>query len=260
MSSTCKLCGEPSYFTHRSLILGKYTAEYYRCANCDFWFVLDPFWLSEAYEESISKLDTGLVDRNIRISTSLRAFINSIYSSDFVGVDWSGGTGLLTRLMRDRGIQYFSTDLYSENVHAKGFDWKNGDKVSLVSLIEVLEHVEYPLDFLSEILTSCQPSTVIFTQHLHGGNNSADWWYFMCDTGQHISFYSEKTLEYLGQKLDMRVAKYVDFYFLTSLNIRSKPRFLSGYSRVVATKLFSRFKQRESLTWHDHVLMKEKAK
>ena len=257
MTTTCKLCGGRSHFTHENLVLGRYTAEYFRCEECDFWFILDPFWLIEAYEKSISILDTGLVERNLRLSKSLRIFITSIFSGDFIGIDWSGGTGLLTRLMRDNGIPYLSTDVHTENIHAKGFDRKQGDQANLVSLIEVLEHIEYPLAFLSEILSECRPSTIVFTQHLHKGDNLPDWWYFMCDSGQHISFYSVKTLGYLEKSLGMKIGKYVDFYFITSLDFQNNPRYLVGYFRAKLESLISRFNRRKSLTWQDHEFLRK---
>jgi hypothetical protein len=256
-STSCKLCGGVALFTHQNLILKKHVAKYFRCKSCEFWFIQHPCWLDEAYGESISRLDTGLVGRNIRISKTLSAYIASNFGGEFTGVDWSGGTGLLTRLMRDAGHQYFTVDPFTPNIHARGFDHTPGNVVDLVSLIEVLEHIEYPLDFLGEIIASANPSTIVFTQDLHDGTNSPDWWYFMTDTGQHISFYSAVTLDFLASKLEMTCFKNMDFYVFTKIQNRSIIKSLALNFRLRSLRFLRKFLKERSLTWSDHISLKQ---
>ena len=249
----CAICDGLTIFTHRSRILDCYEADYYRCIDCEFWFVHEPTWLEEAYRESISRLDTGLVARNLRACRTLSSFIPATGEINFRGLDWSGGTGQLTRLMRDRGFNYFSTDLYTENVHARGFDFVEQDAIKLISLIEVLEHIESPLDFLKEIVERCEPNTVVFTQHLHENSNPPDWWYFMNGTGQHISFFSEKTLNEIANALGMKWGKYGDLYYFTRLDFSNSPKFIRSFLWI---SLINRIKSRistKSLTWSDHI-------
>jgi hypothetical protein len=172
-------------------------------------------------------------------------------------VDWSGGTGLLTRLMRDAGFQFFSTDPFTVNIHARGFEHTPGNTVDLVSLVEVVEHIEYPFDFFREIITAADPTTIIFTQDLHNSTNSADWWYFMSDTGQHISFYSEVTLNFLAKNLNMKWFKYADFYVFTKLNKRRIRNSIELVYRIQIPRFLRKFRSEKSLTWSDHILLKK---
>jgi hypothetical protein len=198
-------------------------------------------------------LDTGLVARNLRVSRTLSALIHTANLQDFKGLDWSGGTGLLTRLMRDRGFNYFTTDLYTENVHARGFEFCGEGSIEMISLIEVLEHIGSPLDFLREIIDLCEPDTIVFTQHLHDNSNPHDWWYFMTGTGQHISFFSEKTLDELALAIGMRWNKFGDLYFFTKLDFSKSPKFVLANLRIRLSNRIRDKVLRNSLTWKDHL-------
>ena len=95
----CRICDSETVFTHTALHLGKYPARYHKCTFCEYWFVVSPHWLPEAYTRAISKLDTGILERNLRVSHTLEHLLPNIApNGNFV--DWAGGLGILTRLMR----------------------------------------------------------------------------------------------------------------------------------------------------------------
>ena len=64
----CKLCSSISEFEFESKILNKYIIKYYRCKHCELIQTENPSWLNEAYQNSISYSDTGIFERNYRIS------------------------------------------------------------------------------------------------------------------------------------------------------------------------------------------------
>jgi hypothetical protein len=123
---------------------------------------------------------------------------------------------MLTRLMRDRGIDYYWDDIYCENLFAQGFEASQAKQpYAALTAFEALEHIEDPLNFVSSCLAKYQCRTIIFTTELFRGNEAPknDWWYYSFPTGQHISFFNLKTLEKLANELQLK------FYSISGLHI-----------------------------------------
>ena len=57
----CKICNTPSVEFVTKQVLTKYNVKYYRCSSCQFIQTEEPYWLDEAYNKAITKLDIGLV-------------------------------------------------------------------------------------------------------------------------------------------------------------------------------------------------------
>nr|WP_286178123.1 class I SAM-dependent methyltransferase [Rhodopirellula sp. JC639] len=126
-------------------------------------------------------------------------------------LDYAGGYGVFTRLMRDRGFPFCHTDAYCECLFAKGFevDLANIDRQEIerqqsfdcVTAWEVFEHLEDPLGTFDQLLglgKSLLFSTVLVPDP---PPKSADqWWYFLPETGQHISFYTQPALQYVADR------------------------------------------------------------
>ena len=64
----CKICNHETNNIFTAKILNKYYAKYYYCDHCGFLQTEEPYWLKEAYSNSISITDTGIVARNITLS------------------------------------------------------------------------------------------------------------------------------------------------------------------------------------------------
>ena len=67
----------------------------------------------------IADADTGLVSRNLGIARRLAGLLYFGFDPKARYLDFAGGYGLLTRLMRDRGFNFYWHDLYCENVFAR---------------------------------------------------------------------------------------------------------------------------------------------
>ena len=112
-----------------------------------------------------------------------------------------GGYGIFTRLMRDIGFDFYWNDPHSTNLLARGFETKSKNyKYELVTAFEVFEHFAEPI---KEIESMFQFSgNILFSTELLPSTlpKPEEWWYYALGHGQHISFYSYRTLKYIAQK------------------------------------------------------------
>ena len=230
----CRICNQKTneIFSHQ--VLKKYKVKYFLCEACGLLQTEEPYWLDEAYSEAIAVADTGLVARNIGISNRLALLLFQMFGTSGRYVDMAGGTGLLTRLMRDVGFDYYWQDQYCENIHAKGFEYSNSlGSCSAVTAFEVLEHIEQPEPFIVDALEQTQADTFIFSTDLYSGNPPFpdEWWYYAFETGQHISFYQLRTLKFIGRKLAMDLYSSGNFHMFTKQHF-SQRKFQSCIGRL----------------------------
>ena len=120
------------------------------------------------------------------------------------GVDLGGGYGLFVRGMRDAGWNFYWTDRYATNLLARGFEATAGVH-EVVTAFEVLEHIENPLKFLQDARQAYQFETCFFSATCFDElkRPGDDWWYWSTETGQHISFFSLKSLNWMAGQLNM---------------------------------------------------------
>lgn len=201
-------------------VLRKYQAKYECCNNCGFLRVCEPHWLEEAYSSAIASADTGLVMRNLSIASKLVAVLYGVLGERGEGryLDSAGGYGMLTRLMRDCGFNFYWSDKYCENLLSRGFEYNpNIGSCRAVTAMEVMEHLTDPAAFVDEVLEASGAETLLFTTELYTGAppRPEDWWYYALPTGQHIGFFQKQTLENLGQRLGLHLLSSHGLHALT---------------------------------------------
>ena len=184
-----------------AIILEKYSVEYYCCCNCGFIQTEEPYWLNEAYSKAISAMDTGIMLRNLSNANELLFFLRYIRNNKCL--DFGGGHGILTRIMRDYGFNFFHHDKYAENLFANGFEGDLTDKYDLITAFENFEHFVKPMEEIEKIIN--QTEVLFFSTNIIPKNNPLikDWWYFAPGGGQHISFYTKKSIEYIADKFNL---------------------------------------------------------
>jgi hypothetical protein len=169
-------------------------------------FIVEPHWLAEAYTTAIAALDTGIVTRNLWLADATTALLGCSLRGVKRSVDYGGGTGLLVRLMRDRGHDFHWHDAYSPNLLAIGFEADLAQQYDLATAFELLEHLPDPVAG-AHTLRGLAPALLLSTELLPEPMPPLDrWWYYAPEAGQHIGFFTRRSLEVLGERLQLRLS------------------------------------------------------
>lgn len=207
--SFCRLCGGQLIERFRSEVLCKYNIQYCECLECGSLQTEMPYWLPEAYCDSLSSLDTGAAQRNIQNSQACYAITKLLGLRD--ALDFGGGDGLLCRLLRDYGINCYVNDRYAKPSYAQPFTSPDFVRPDLIVAFEVLEHFEYPASDL-EALFALHPRALLMSTFIYEGQGK-DWWYISPESGQHVFFYSQKALEMVARKYKYKIVLSGGFVF-----------------------------------------------
>lgn len=220
--STCKICQAKSNFIFVSLIRKKYSVNFYQCTECGFVQPEEPFWLDEAYSKSMNLGDTGQVVRSLSARNVVVSLVFLWFDKFAKYLDFASGYGFFVRLMRDVGLDYYWSDKYTENLLAIGFDGDPEDsRFELVTIFECFEHWTNPVEEI-EALLKCT-SSILFTTNTVSipAPQPGDWWYYGLDHGQHIAFYSKKSLKFLASKYGLNFYSKNGYHLLTDKKINS---------------------------------------
>jgi len=217
----CKICNEPAREVFSAVILSKYKIKYYFCDYCGFLHTEDPYWLDEAYVNPINITDTGLLQRNIALSLRITPILYYLFNKDGAFLDYAGGTGIFTRLMRDIGFNFYWSDPSAENVFARGFEYPGNCPIKLITCLEVFEHFVNPVSEIKKLLLISK--NILFTTNLLPEKipSPYEWWYYGIEHGQHISFYSKKTLLYLSSKFNLNLISQNNLHIFTEKKLNS---------------------------------------
>jgi hypothetical protein len=250
----CKICAGTAISMSCALILGRFKVEFFHCPACGFVQTETPFWLEEAYSETIAASDVGLVSRNLRASHISRSIIHAFFNPAARFLDWGGGCGLFVRLMRNAGLDFYWYDAYSPNLFAKGVEvnLEKRPTFELITAFEVFEHLKNPLDDIRIMLNLSR--NIFFSTHLITEKQAPHfdkWWYYDLDNGQHIAFFSLKTLKRIAQIFGLRLySNCKNFHLLTDRRLPAIFVKLMLKSRFAV--LFGLFCRRTSLTIQDY--------
>jgi hypothetical protein len=202
---SCKICDQPAQFAFRKKILRKHDVAFFRCAECGFLQTEEPFWLAEAYASPLSPLDVYLIARPLGLGEVTKNVILNYFDNTKKFLDYGGGAGVFTRHMRDLGFDFYRQDKYANNLFSRFFDVndlpREEQKFELVTCFEVLEHLAHPLHEFAEmfaygsnVLCGTQVQPCVALQDL------AAWDYLGELHGQHVSFYTTRSMEVIARR------------------------------------------------------------
>jgi hypothetical protein len=210
--------------------------EYRRCRRCNFIFTefFDQFtadlWVTCVYNSDYySSIDPEYESiRPQQKSYQLRCLLRSP-DAGWLGLDYGGGGGRLSQLMRESGYVFDSYDPFGADTTQE----VNRGKYNLCSLFEVAEHAVDPIGVLGEIVKMSSPARlgvlvgtqVHDRQHVQPGH-LANWWYAAPRNG-HVSLFSRASLVRLAAS---RALSY--FGFARGLHF-----FYRGYSPLAVRKM-----------------------
>ena len=253
----CKICREENKKIFTAKILNKYEVQYYCCPKCGFLSAEEPYWLDESYNSPINISDTGIMKRNISFSASTLNIIYYFFNHHKIYLDFAGGYGIFVRLMRDIGLNFKWQDNFSQNLLARGFEYSDKDsEIELITAFEVFEHFVNPLEEIEKMLKISKNilfSTLLLPKDIPEPDK---WWYYGFNHGQHISFYSQKTFQFIAKKYGLNY--YTDnnsIHFLTTRKInRFIFKFLTNRKKSIIFWAWARI-HFKSKTWADYLLM-----
>lgn len=200
-----KICGPPTaYFQNSKFGVG---VEYRRCLRCNFIFTefFDAFtadlWVTFVYNpDYYDSIDPEYESiRPQQKSYQLRCLLRSP-AAGWLGLDYGGGAGRLSQLMREHGYVFDSYDPFGADTTQE----VNRGRYNLCSLFEVAEHAVDPIAVLGEIVAMsslARLGVLVGTQihdrqHVQPGH-LANWWYAAPRNG-HVSLFSRASLARLA--------------------------------------------------------------
>jgi hypothetical protein len=266
-----KITGGKTKFLFSAKVLQKYDVKYYQCIETGFIQTEEPYWLEEAYQSAITKLDVGLVHRNIHLAELTEKLLTKFFNYKESFLDYAGGYGLFTRIMRDKGFQFYHTDKFCSNLFAAYFDLRQLSSTThfeLVTAFEVFEHLVNPLEEIAEILNFSD--NVLFSTELLPDNIKSfkDWYYMSPETGQHISFYSMESLKFLAKRFERNLyTNGTTTHLFTKRKLKTDPFFVPDIREPFLLRKARKYVRRndqkgivhmESLIGHDWQLIKDK--
>jgi len=253
-SVICKICDNPADFYGKTQVLKKYHVGYFRCGACGFIQTEDPFWLDEAYTRTINESDVGILARNKQLVDISMALLNLFYNRRGRFLDYGGGYGIFVRMMRDRGFNFYWYDRYCENLFAKTYEVVNVESGSfeLLTSFELFEHLADPREEVSRMRRYAD--NIFFTTMLlpPGNPKLEEWWYFGREHGQHISFFTRKSLEIVAEKLALKlVSNNTSIHLFTTRTI-SNTLFSLITQKTLLVLLLNKIYRNKSLTAADY--------
>jgi SAM-dependent methyltransferase len=197
-----------------------YPVYYALCDECGFcfapelcrWSIND--FAKNIYNSEYSKVDPDYLD--VRPRNNAKAVISMFENIKFEinHLDYGGGSGLLSQLLKESGWASSSYDPFVDEVESVGalgqFD--------LITAFEVFEHVpdiDQLMDNLSDLLK--YDGVILFSTLLSDNNISRNqrlgWWYASPRNG-HISLFSKKSLGIISSKIGLNFGSFSEGFHM----------------------------------------------
>jgi SAM-dependent methyltransferase len=142
------------------------------------------------------------------------SLLNELGSSPLSVLDFGCGDGGLIRLLLNKGIRTLGVDPIPSENNIRNYVYPTladlpDKRFDIIVCIEVLEHLDNPLNTLSQLLELLDDNGIIFlTTALSNRSLSSlrafPHWIYL-DDPTHIGFFHEKTFHWIAEKLSVDV-------------------------------------------------------
>lgn len=188
------------------ILEGSSAPQYHRCSHCLFVFKdredLPDSETSRAryllHENSLE--NSGYVEYLKRFIASLD--LEHPQRTTSILDYGSGPQPVLAHLLSEMGYQVDTYDLFFSPSEAY-----LGNQYDLITLLEVAEHLERPLEVLKTLRSLLdETGRIVIRTQLNGTTSDRQflsWWYTRDVT--HIGFFSEKSMQFIAEELDMKM-------------------------------------------------------
>jgi hypothetical protein len=201
----CPVCDTEMSAFDTARVLGMYNVTYHRCGRCGLVAARETPWLEAAYESAIHDADVGLLRRARRSSALTSAILRFEGLRDGSFLDWAAGYGIFVEEMRERGFDFWQHDDYAKAVMAREFKDDGRDRYDLITAFEVVEHLAEPRTELAPIASRTDRLLVSTCLLPEPAPKVADWWYYMPEVGQHVTFHTVTSLRLLATELGFQL-------------------------------------------------------
>lgn len=179
---------------------------YYLCSGCGFCFAPEfRNWGPKDYSEHIYnddyiKVDPDFVEKRPKANASVLHKLLGGQKDGIQHLDYGGGNGMMSRLLKQMGWNSYSHDILNSNA----CDIGRFGPFNLITAYEVFEHVADVNDLMQRIKSLVTAKgLVLISTFLSDGhifrNRRLDWWYASPRNG-HISLFSKESLKRLTGK------------------------------------------------------------
>jgi hypothetical protein len=183
---------------------------YNRCDKCSHIFAPCFYiWLPTDYSDHIYNNDYIKVDPeyiSIR-PTNMAEGLHNAFSSVIPHIDhldYGGGDGLMSNILKSKGWKSESYDPYGQSSHQLP-----NKKYNFITAFEVLEHTIQPIETIKTICSMLDDEGILMlttglTDQQVDDNRKLSWWYFAPRNG-HISIFSSRSISLLAEKLGFNI-------------------------------------------------------
>lgn len=199
-------------------IRDRFKTRYYRCKKCWSLQLLGLEWLKDAYWGDTSiRYDEGRRLRNRTVYTfvdHIRSLILRDKNQTKVLDYGSGQEGLLKFFLKKFGRDLYKVDNYDPYVEK--FAELPNDKYDVIVCVEVLEHLHNVQAFFDDIKRLAHSNSIIVCSteiHVPFGPhaNNKGWRYLTPEIGQHITFWTRRSLAHMRRAIGAKKCAVVGF-------------------------------------------------
>jgi 2-polyprenyl-6-hydroxyphenyl methylase/3-demethylubiquinone-9 3-methyltransferase len=182
---------------------------YYRCPQCGFIFTtaFDSFSRADfdrwIYNDQYPRVDPDYLQTRPRANADkLAAMFRE--QKDLRILDYGGGTGLLSSLLKEHGF----ANVHTYDPHVPQFSAPPEGRFDLIVAFEVVEHATQPREVFFEMISLLDdPGLLLFSTPIQPPNINElgmNWW-FIAPRNGHVSIHTTQSLHPIASQRNLRL-------------------------------------------------------